>query len=373
MKEISLYIHIPFCIKKCNYCSFYSIRGWSSIFRYYIKTLIKEILLKKELLKDRKIKTIYFGGGTPSILNPSLLEEIITALDKIAEFRKDIEITVEVNPETIEAEKFKKIKSIGINRISLGAQSFNDKTLKFLRRIHDSEKIKESFNILREIGFDNINVDFIMGTPTENSVDFLKTLEEVVRLNPEHISVYSLEYHNGTPLYLDLLDGKVTPISKGIEKELYKTTSSYLTGNSYIHYEISNYSKPGRESKHNLNYWLGGEYFGFGASSVSYLDNQWIENEVIHNYFKRVKDNEVPTKRVIILSREKMERMLFILNLRLIEGIPITKIKLSLISSELIQKLRILEERNLLKREKGKIKLTEEGVLVSNEVFSYLI
>ena len=373
MKSISVYIHIPFCIKKCSYCSFYSIRAQSGIVEKYVDAVVEEINLRKELLSHRKIKTVYFGGGTPSLLNPHILEKIIETLHQVSSFHKDAEITLEVNPETVEEGKFYGFRRIGINRISLGAQSFNDRSLKLLKRVHDSAKIKRAFERLRKIGFENINIDVIMGIPSEEKRDFLHTLEETVKLNPEHISVYSLEYHKNTPLYLDMMDGKITPISKELERVLYFETLKLLKRRGYIHYEISNYSKPGKESRHNLNYWLGGEYIGFGASSVSYFSGMWTKNEEIYSFLEKVNRGIIPIKRMEILSKDKRKRMHFILNLRLAEGVSLEEYRLHDFRPNFIEKLKTLQKMGLIIKDTEAIRLSDEGIILSNEVFSLLI
>jgi len=373
VRSISVYVHIPFCIRKCNYCNFYSIRAQRGTIEKYVDAVVKEINLRKDLLLDRKIKTVYLGGGTPSLLNPHLLEKIIDTLYQISSFHKNVEITLEVNPETVKKEKFYEFKRIGINRISLGAQSFNDSSLELLGRLHNSEKIKDSFRTLRELNFENINIDIIMGIPLEDERDFLHTLEETVKLNPEHVSVYSLEYHEDTPLYLDAIEKKITPIPKELERKLYIKTLNFLNENGYVHYEISNYSKPGNESKHNLNYWLGNEYIGFGASSVSYFNGVWTKNEEIYHFLEKINKGIIPIRRIEKLSEDKKKRMLFILNLRLIKGVSLKKYRLDDFPPEFINKLTTLQKMNLLVKDGETIKLSNEGILLSNEVFSLLI
>ena len=343
------------------------------MFNKYIDAIIKEINLRKDFLLDREIKTVYFGGGTPSLLKPNLLEKVISTLYKISSFYKNIEITLEANPETIRDDKLYEYKKIGINRISLGAQSFNDNSLRFLGRIHNTRKIKQSFKKIRKIGFNNVNIDLMMGIPIEKEHDFLNSLKEAVKLNPEHISVYSLEYHEDTPLYIDIMDNKITPISKGLERKLYTKTLNLLKGNGYVHYEISNYSKSGNESKHNLNYWLGNEYIGFGASSVSYFNGVWTKNEEIYQFLEKINKGIIPIRRVEILSEDKKKRMLFILNLRLIKGVSLKKYRLDDFPPEFINKLTTLQKMNLLVKDGETIKLSNEGILLSNEVFSLLI
>ena len=373
MRSISVYVHIPFCIRKCNYCNFYSIRAQRGTIEKYVDAIVKEINLRKDLLLDRKIKTVYVGGGTPSLLKPHLLEKIIDTFYRVSNFHKNVEITLEVNPETVKEEKFYDFKRMGINRISLGAQSFNDNSLKLLGRVHNSEKVKESFRTLRELNFENINIDIIMGIPSEDEGDFLRTLEETVKLNPEHVSVYSLEYHKDTPLYLDAIEKKITPISKELERKLYIKTLNFLNENGYVHYEISNYSKLGKESRHNLNYWLGGEYIGFGASGVSYFNGIWTKNEEIYRFLEKINRGIIPIRRMENLSKDKRKRMLFILNLRLIKGVSLKRYRLDDFSRDFTKKLKTLQEMGLIIKDKETIRLSDEGILLSNEVFSHLI
>lgn len=374
MKNISLYFHIPFCIKKCNYCSFYSLKFNENLKEKFINSLIKEIELNLDLIKNYKIKTIYFGGGTPSLLSEKDYEVIFNFLSRNLNLSNLKEITLEANPESVEYEKFKNLYNFGINRISLGVQSFIESSLKFLGRVHSKQKILESYEILRKIGFKNINIDLILGIPNENLFDLENNLKMAILLNPEHISIYSLEYHEDTKIYFDLIKRKFIPWNKEMERKGFILIKDVLTKENYIHYEISNYARKNFESLHNLNYWSGGEYLGFGPSSYSFINKVYIQNGNLFFYFKSIEYNKKPYFRIQYLSEEKLKRVIFILSLRKINGVNLKEFeKLFGRIDSIYEKLRDFKKGKFLEFSKENVKLTIDGILISNEIFSNLI
>lgn len=375
MKGISLYFHIPFCIKKCNYCSFYSVKYNEQIKQKFINCLIKEISINQDLLSNRKINTIYFGGGTPSLLDKNDFNLILEFLNKNFNTEEIKEITLEVNPETVTLEKFKSLINIGVNRISVGVQTFKEDSLKILGRTHNKKKIFDSYKILREVGFNNINIDLILGIPNENLKDLEETLKNTLLLNPEHISLYSLEYHEDTRIYFNLMKGEIKSWNKIKEKRGYLMIKNFLESNGYIQYEISNFAKKGFESIHNLNYWNGGEYLGFGPKSFSFIKNFYLKNGDLFFYFKSLSFNKKPYTKVYCINEEKLKNLLFVLSLRKIEGVNLKKFedKFGKINEITYKRLLNLEKSGLIKKYKENIRLTTEGILISNEVFSNLI
>lgn len=375
MNEISLYFHIPFCLKKCNYCNFYSVKFNKHIKQKYIEYLIKEISLNVDLINNFKIKTLYFGGGTPSVLDENDFDLILNFLDKNFNINEVQEITLEVNPETVSLTKFKNLKKIGINRISIGAQTFKEESLKILGRVHSKKKIFDSFQTLRSIGFNNINIDLILGIPNENMKDLEYTLKNTILLNPEHISIYSLEYHEDTKFYFDLIKGKIKPWNKLKEKKGYLIIKNFLESNGYKQYEISNYAKRGYESIHNLNYWNGGEYIGFGSKSFSFIKNFYLKNGDLFSYFKFLNSNKKPYTKIYWINDEKLKNLLLILSLRKIEGVNLKKFeeKFGKINERIYEKLLNLEKKGHIEKYNENIRLTIEGIIISNEVFSNLI
>ena len=280
-KELELYIHIPFCIRKCNYCDFLSFSCDEEGIEKYVSTLVEEIRCKARDYKDDMITSVFIGGGTPSILSAKQIESIMNALKNNYAFSDDCEITIESNPGTLTEEKLLAYKKSGISRLSIGLQSANDDELKLLGRIHDYQTFVDNYNLARKLGFDNINVDLISAIPGGSIEKFKESLLKVIELNPEHISVYSLIIEEGTPFYLNYGDGgplEDTLISEDDDREIYRLTKTLLAEAGYNQYEISNYSKIGKECQHNIGYWIRKNYVGFGLGASSLYDNVRYKN-----------------------------------------------------------------------------------------------
>ncbi len=306
-----LYIHIPFCVKKCPYCDFYSVEDIKNndIQEKYTLALLNEISFYSDKLSN--LKTLYFGGGTPSLLQFDFFQKIFKSVKKSIGFNKDIEITLELNPETVDFELLKKYKDIGINRISMGVQSFDNNELKILSRIHTKEKAIETFHSLRKAGFDNINIDIMSGIPNQNQKILSNTIDQVLKLNPEHISAYILTYYKDTKFYKDLKSKKLKKLNDDKEIRLYNFLISELDKNGYKRYEISNFSKSKNlQSKHNLNTWGYGNYLGLGVSASSKNGNKrWTNIANINDYvrFYSSEDNtiEIFSENIKITDIEK--------------------------------------------------------------------
>ena len=280
-KELELYIHIPFCIRKCNYCDFLSFSCDEEGIEKYVKTLIKEITYKSGDYKNDVITSIFIGGGTPSILSDDQIERIMNVVKNNYNLSERCEITIESNPGTLTEEKLLAYKKSGINRLSIGLQSANDDELKLLGRIHDYQTFVDNYNLARKLGFDNINVDLISAIPGGSIEKFKESLLKVVELNPEHISVYSLIIEEGTPFYINYGEGgplEYTLISEDDDREIYHLNNSLLAEAGYNQYEISNYSKVGKECQHNIGYWIRKNYIGFGLGASSLYDNVRYKN-----------------------------------------------------------------------------------------------
>ncbi len=277
MNEIGLYIHIPFCAARCHYCDFFTFAGKEHLIDKYVFALCNELtLLSQE--HDVSVKTIFFGGGTPGILQPAHFEKIFKALHNHFTISADAEITVECNPGTLTKEKAAALKSCGVNRLSLGVQSFNDNILKHLGRIHTSTEVLENFALLRDYGLNNINMDFIFSVPGTTLDDWKETLTQAVKLQPEHISAYNFILEEETKFYDLHLKGKLILMDEEDELRHYEFTIDTLTSHGYNHYEISNFAKPGSECKHNLIYWRNENYLGAGASACSHVNGVRWEN-----------------------------------------------------------------------------------------------
>lgn len=274
MKKLGIYIHIPFCLAKCPYCGFYSHGGTTDTEREeYVKSLIEDIEeYGKVYGEGYLVDTVFIGGGTPSILKPDQTCDIVDAVRAAFNVAEDGEITIESNPKTLSREKLMAYRKAGINRLSIGAQALNDDCLKTLGRVHTVEDFMDNFRMARQCGFDNINVDLMFAIPGHSMEIWEDTLEKVIRLEPEHISFYSLQIEEGTPFYDMFMAGSFDQVSDSMDRAMYHKAISKLKEAGYEHYEISNASKPGRECRHNLKYWSMDEYLGIGMGASSYVD-----------------------------------------------------------------------------------------------------
>ncbi len=281
-KPLELYIHIPFCARKCNYCDFLSMCENDSTKREYVNALVREIELSKEKMAGRVVTSIFIGGGTPSILQANLIEKIMNAVKSNCQLAENAEITIECNPGTVTEEKLNTYKKSGINRVSFGLQSANDEELSRIGRIHNYSQFLESYEMARKAGFDNINIDIMSALPYQTMEAYRNTLEKVIKLNPEHISAYSLIVEDDTPLCQQVEEAeekgiKILP-DEDTEREMYYLTEKMLKDNGYIHYEISNFAKPQKECKHNIGYWKRVDYLGFGIGAASLYNNTRYSN-----------------------------------------------------------------------------------------------
>ncbi|MEG2353367.1 MAG: radical SAM family heme chaperone HemW [Clostridium sp.] len=365
--KAALYIHIPFCRQKCLYCDFASFAGMEKYMVDYTKALCKEM----DNYKEREFSTVFIGGGTPTYLS---LEALALLRDSFLKLKisSDAEFTVEANPGTFTKEKLELFKEMGMNRLSIGLQSFDDNLLKTIGRIHSVEEFKKSYFMARESGIDNINIDLMFGLPNQSLDKWLDTLEEAVKLKPEHLSSYSLIIEEGTPFY-NLYEKNLLSIpDEDIERDMYIQTKDVLKKHGYIQYEISNYAKEGRQCKHNLVYWNLQNYIGCGLAAHSYNNKtRYYNTSSISEYIEMIND-----KGSAILERCKntieddMEEFMF-LGLRKLEGIDISIFEKRFqknifdIYSKVIDKYMKL---NLLEREGNKIRLTAKGIELSNMV-----
>ena len=373
MKEMSLYIHIPFCKQKCLYCDFPSYAGKESLMDDYINALIKEIIDKSNLYK---IKSIFVGGGTPSYLDESNMEKLLCAINKLS-FCDDIEFTMECNPGTLNEEKLLIMKRNNVNRLSFGLQSTNNSLLKEIGRIHSFNEFKENYLLARKCGFENINVDLMFGLPNQTIDDWKQSLEDIVLLKPEHISAYSLIIEEGTCFYNLYEKDKLNLPSENDERTMYSITKDILKEHGYYQYEISNYAQDGKECFHNKVYWKFEEYLGLGVSSSSFIDEKRIKNiDNIKEYIEKITKNEDVIQEIHVNDeKDDMEEFMF-MGLRMIEGIDEEKFKKKFgkdvydVYKEPIEKH--VQER-LLICDSGKIKLTPKGIELSNYVMSDFI
>jgi len=378
LEELGIYIHIPFCKQKCFYCDFCSFANKNEMQGKYVETVINEI---KNITHKEKytVTTIYLGGGTPSILNPDYIKNILQEIKSSFEILDDAEITIEINPGTVNEEKLKKYKEYGINRLSIGLQSANDKILKKIGRIHDYKQFEETFFYAKKCGFKNINVDLMIGLPTQAVEDVKQTLEKIIQKNPEHISVYSLIIEEGTIIEKLINENKLQLPDEETERIMYWTVVNELKENGYNQYEISNFSKKTYESKHNTNCWKQKQYIGLGTSAHSYLNKKRYSNtNNIEEYIKNIQKNNI-SKNITIHEEQTEESTMneyMLLGLRMIQGININEFKQKFKIDPTIKYKEILEKlqkENLIQITKTSIKLTKQGIDFGNIVWEEFI
>ena len=378
MEELGIYIHIPFCKQKCFYCDFCSFANKNEMQEKYVEAVINEI---KNITHKEKytVTTIYFGGGTPSILNPEYIKNILQEIESSFKILDDAEITIEINPGTVNEEKLKKYKEYGINRLSIGLQSANDKILKKIGRIHDYKQFEETFFYARKCGFKNINVDLMIGLPTQTIEEVKQTLEKIIQKNPEHISVYSLIIEEGTIIEKLINENKLQLPDEETERIMYWTVVNELKENGYNQYEISNFSKKTYESKHNTNCWKQKQYIGVGTSAHSYLNKKRYSNtNNIEEYIKNIQENNI-SKNITIHEDQTEESTIneyMLLGLRMIQGININEFKQKFKTDPTIKYKEILEKlqkENLIQITKTSIKLTKQGIDFGNIVWEEFI
>ena len=360
-----IYIHIPFCQKKCNYCAFNSKTGGAAEKNFYVEALIKEIYLRGD---NSNVATIYFGGGTPTTLTLAQLEKIICAVRENFSVDKHAEITIEANPGTVNENYLRGLKALGFNRLSLGVQSFDDALLKFLGRIHDSQTAIETVNLAKKF-FDNVSVDLMYGLPNQTLDKLRRDLDRIKNLDVQHVSIYGLEIEEGTKFFELARAGKLPLPAENICADMYDLITATLPTFGYRRYEISNFARKNFESRHNCGYWTGKKYFGFGAGAHSFDGKLRTSNaRDVATYIK----SNAPVVEEILTTKAAMEEFCF-LGLRLVEGISAQNfaekfgVKISDVFGEVIEKNWRL---GLLKVDGDKISLTERGMALGNEVFA---
>ncbi len=356
-ESMGLYIHVPFCKRKCRYCDFLSFEGKESEISSYFQYMCKEL----KLYENMRYSTVYFGGGTPSL---AAVEDIKAILDSV-EIDKDAEITIEVNPGTVNLEKLKRYREIGVNRLSIGSQSFNNERLKLLGRIHSSKEIVECFRNARKAGFSNISLDLMFALPGQTIEELASDMKKIVELNPEHISVYSLIWEEGTVFEEMQKKGEIAPKDEDEEAEMYEFVIKFLDENGYNHYEVSNFAKTGFESKHNLKYWENREYTGIGVGASGYIDSIRYKNFTeFADYYSSINLGKKPVMESEEVDEKSKIMYKCILGLRLLKaGVDIEE----KIYKSVLEKL----EKNglIIKKESGKYILSSRGLFIANSVF----
>lgn len=370
----ALYIHIPFCAKKCNYCDFNSMVSESRVVDRYLHALSKEL---DTLGSQYTFTTIYIGGGTPSLLSKIQLERLLRSVIRYNPTSQTQEYTVEANPGMLTIDKVRLLKEYAVNRVSLGIQSFQDRQLQFLGRIHSSDDARNAFTLLRNAGFKNINIDLIFGCPEQTLNDWKKDLEIAIALNPEHISTYALTYEEETPLTRDLKNEVIRKLDEYTELEMYKTAIEYLTLNGYNHYEISNFAKGGYECSHNYVYWRNTSYMGVGAGAHSFIDGMRMSNEKdVFRYIHGMHENKDVKSFRECLPQDHFVSETVIMALRLRQGITNTDFYErfgSAIQDQFGDTISILRKAGLVSYDDERLKLTEKGLFVADTVMAEFI
>lgn len=372
----SLYLHIPFCEKKCMYCDFYSVESLSTV-AGFLSALRRELCLYASYSRGGNAVTVYFGGGTPSLLTADQLGGVMSEVRSSFAVDVDAEITLEVNPGTASVEKLRAYRTLGVNRLSIGIQSFNDAELKFLERIHDSTQAARCVEDARRAGFDNISVDLIYALPGQTHEQWETTLRAALDLQPEHISAYSLIVEDGTPLARMVRRGVVRPESVETEAAMYETTMAFLAGNGYEHYEVSNYARPGYRSRHNSAYWSHQNYLGFGPSAHSFWmepdrrrGRRWSNIANILTYCRRLEEHQAPVDfEETVVERGLVNERIFLglraggLDLRALRneyGVDLASARRAIVDG--------LLERHSAVLDGGLLRLTPKGFLLCDEI-----
>ena len=379
MKELELYLHIPFCERKCAYCDFLSAPADLPVRISYIKKLQEEIAHYGPEFEEYQVSSIFLGGGTPTILEGYQLAAILKTVKKYFRLVADAEITVECNPGTLTAGKAEKLVQAGFNRLSMGLQSADDRELQLLGRIHNFAQFLESYDLARKAGFENINVDLMSALPGQTLKSWQNTLQKVTALRPEHISAYSLIIEEGTPFYERFAEDerireegghpRLLP-EEAIERQMYELTQRFLHTKGYERYEISNYAKPGSECRHNCGYWTRKDYLGLGLGASSLVGHQRFQNTSDLKEYLEQEYHHIHTE--TLDKKSEMEEFMF-LGLRLMTGISRQQFEKTFqvtLDSVYGEVLRKLKSEQLIEEVAGYVRLTEHGIDVSNYVLS---
>jgi oxygen-independent coproporphyrinogen-3 oxidase len=382
LETASLYLHIPFCHTRCHYCDFNTYAGILPLREPYVRALLGEIVLAGKMARHkdgtlRRSRTIFFGGGTPSLLSVEQITRLLNACLSAFAVDADAEITLEANPGTLTKEQLSGLRAAGINRLSMGAQSFSADLLKQLGRIHTPEEIVQAVRYARATGFTSLNLDFMFGLPEQTMQHWKETLDRALDLRPEHFSLYSLIIEEGTPFYEWTEQGRITPGDEDLCADMYEYADERLREAGYVNYEISNWALPGHQSRHNLTYWQNLPYIGMGAGAYSSFAGRRFSNEREPlTYIKMVKAGRLPeVEREVIECTQEMSETAF-LGLRTAMGLhlPTFEQRFSIPFTQFVgDRLHLVEEAGLLEVEDGWLRLSKRGRLLGNEVFLRLL
>jgi len=374
-----LYIHVPFCLRKCRYCDFISYPYSEAAAGEYLGALKREVELYGETLAngDKTFSTVFIGGGTPTCLPAEQLAAVLERVRGVFTLSPHCEVTVEANPGTVDENALKALKAAGVNRLSLGVQSFDDSLLRVLGRAHTAAEAEAAFRAVRSAGFDNINLDLIFGIPGQSAAGWDETLRRVARLGPEHVAAYSLQVEEGTPLALSIEREEISACPEELELLMYRRVIGFLKRAGFVHYEISNFARPGRESRHNLGYWRNRFYLGLGPAAHSYLGGRRFANETsLDRYCERLGRGEFPVaEQEEITPAVEMAETIF-MGLRLLKGIRLSDFeqRFSRRVEEVYRgEISRLTGMGLVELGGGVLRLTKKGLPLANEVFKAFV
>jgi len=377
MNTAGLYIHIPFCRSRCSYCDFATGIYESPLAEHYVNALVKEIEAWDEV-SPRPVDTIYFGGGTPSLLSPSQLAAILETIHSRFDVESGAEVTMEMNPGTVTPESVAEFRRLGISRTSFGAQTFDDRELARLGRSHTTEDTTNTFQVLRNAGFDDVSFDLIAGLPGQSVSGWQYNLDRALALRPEHLSFYLLEVHEGTPLAEHIRKGIQPRPDDELAAEMYKLMLERANVAGYEHYEISNLCLPGYESRHNTKYWTGAPYYGFGCSAHSFdgKDRRWSNERGVARYVELVGQGQTPIVEQVKLTPHEVRAEAVFLGMRMMRGVSVEQYQRMFgvdLRTEHKSDLERFRDAGLIELDGDLLRLTSSGALLSNEVFSVFV
>ncbi|HMF56470.1 MAG TPA: radical SAM family heme chaperone HemW [Pyrinomonadaceae bacterium] len=378
MKLAGIYIHIPFCLSRCSYCDFATGMYEGALAERYVSAVVQEIASFSISKISSDVDTVYFGGGTPSLLAPVQVERILEAVHNRFHVTQDAEVTMEMNPGGLALEVLKNFRALGINRASFGAQTFDDDELKRLGRRHNAEDVRVTIRLLREAGFNNVSFDLIAGLPVQTLEAWERNLDEALALRPEHLSLYLLEVHEGTPLADQIRRGAQPFPDEDLAGEMYELMLDKTTAVGYEHYEISNFCQPGHHSRHNTKYWAGAPVFGFGSSAHSFDGERtrWANERDAARYTRMIEEGQSTVVEVVELDERNLRAESVFLGLRLLRGIDLKDYRARFgadLREEYEEDLTRLREAGLIEFDDDFMRLTRHGALLSNEVFATFV
>jgi oxygen-independent coproporphyrinogen III oxidase len=380
-ENFGVYVHVPFCARKCSYCDFYSIEGTALKDRYLV-ALQREIAKMARRTAAAAVDSIYLGGGTPTMMSPIDIERILVEIERFFTIAPTAEITIEVNPGTVDSNALRALRSLGINRVSVGVQSFDDSALSFLGRIHTAKEARACFGSAQAAGFENISIDLIFAIPGQSRTDLKKVLAEALEMAPQHLAAYSLIVEEHTPLHTLVQVGKVHPVAEDEEAEQFMMTMETLEDAGYDHYEVSNYAKPGYRSRHNSSYWHHHNYLGFGPAAHSFWVDpregdawRWANVRQVNAYCDLITRDGSPVAMAEQLGTREL------VNERIFLGLRSDGLSLSQLSSELGYEatgeqrayIHQIVARGLAALKDGSVRLTREGFLLCDEICAHLM